>query len=50
MSGAKQHVERKLEDHKVLLFELKKESVNIVAELSSKIAGLEKRISALTSK
>jgi len=47
VSGLKQHVERKIDNQRMMLFELKSETAKIVNEFTAKVEELNKRMTAL---
>lgn len=47
LSLVKEHLEKKAENQKVILFELKRDSTKIIAELTEKVNVLDKRIKQL---
>lgn len=47
MTSFKQHLDKKSENHKVMLFELKKESAQVIDDLFGKVAKIETKIAAL---
>lgn len=44
MGGVKKHIDKKLENHKVMLLGLQGECTKMTTEIDKKIAQLEKRI------
>ncbi|KAI1724528.1 dynamitin domain-containing protein [Ditylenchus destructor] len=44
LTGVKQHIEKKIENQRVMLFELKRETAKFINEINSKIEAVEKKV------
>lgn len=44
LTGVKQHIDKKIENQRVMLFELKRETAKFINEISSKIEAIQKKV------